>query len=476
MKPFKGIRKLPGARSEVDDLIDLVQQKAPSLDRRPSFIPNQTLEHSKKKFVPEQPEGDLLLEQGFVFQQGSDGTLRKVRVVPGPVRQSTGSSGRIGAGGRQPVFSDQESDPETSGDEDCDDEPRPGHKFRWRRDAGGDKYYVEELVKNTSPEMVYKYVRDVDTGRSYKRLVLKNDPDRELVRQWVIDPNTGKKVQMLVPTTSSSSTSRPQSGKQSSGRRGGKGQFSDQPGQFHCSALVTPESQMLKPLQPTFSVAQPSAPTEDKQGKMPNIVTYARNCPIAWTKKVTSDKLNMGLWCWAFVAELLATRTGQAPTLLPGELEARLQHYLNVLEIALQPGSAAEFDNHAWRVARLYAEKVQHKIDRGETWLGFQGRYGADSQPHELMAAEKELAPKVYKKPKNEDDKSGFKQKDDKSAKRTCTSWNTSSVEGKCDWEVQNENRACSRRHECSWCKEKGKKSLAHQRSFWRQRIAAGDQ
>ena len=147
-----------------------------------------------------------------------------------------------------------------------------------------------------------------------------------------------------------------------------------------------------------------------------------------------------------------------------------------MLEIALQPGSAAEFDNHAWRVARLYAEKVQHKIDRGETWLGFQGRYGADSQPHELMAAEKELAPKIYKKPKTEDDKSGWKQKDDKSVKRTCTSWNTSSVEGKCDWEVQNENRACSRRHECSWCKEKGKKSLVHQRSFCRQRIAAGDQ
>mgnify|MGYP007022923597 CR=1 FL=1 len=78
-----------------------------------------------------------------------------------------------------------------------------------------------------------------------------------------------------------------------------------------------------------------------------------------------------------------------------GELEARLKHFLNVLEIALQPSSSSEFDTHAWRVARLYAEKFQQKVERGDTWLGFEARYGSDSQPHELMAAERELAVRI---------------------------------------------------------------------------------
>ena len=218
-------------------------------------------------------------------------------------------------------------------------------------------------------------------------------------------------------------------------------------------------------------------PVEEKQGKSstPIIVQYARSCPVAWTSKVTSDKLNMGLWCWGYVAELLASRTGQTQSLQPGELETKLQHFLNLLEMALQPSNPAEFDSHSWRVARLYAEKVQQKIDRGETWFNFEARYGADSQPHELMAAKEEVKPaRKLKDPMKEDPK--VKSKDDKKGtKRSCTTWNTSSVEGKCDYEV-NSDRSCDRRHECSWCKEKGKWSLHHQRSFCRQRIAANEQ
>ena len=71
-------------------------------------------------------------------------------------------------------------------------------------------------------------------------------------------------------------------------------------------------------------------------------------------------------------------RTGLEFTLPDGELETRLQHFLNVLEIALQPGSSADFDNRAWKVARLYAEKVQNKIDNGDTWQGFQRRSQLD--------------------------------------------------------------------------------------------------
>ena len=217
------------------------------------------------------------------------------------------------------------------------------------------------------------------------------------------------------------------------------------------------------------------SPTEDKQGKddkTPVIVQYARNCPVAWTSKVTSDKLNMGLWCWAYVSELLATRTGVAPDLAPGELEARMQHFLNVIEIALQPSNVKEFDSQSWKVARLYAEKVQQKVDKGNSWVAFEQKYGADSHPHELMAAQIELAPKVQTKssPRRT---AGRERTSDK---RSCTTWNTSQVENKCKYEVENDGRKCDRTHECSWCKEKTKRSLPHQRSFCRQRLAAGEQ
>ena len=54
----------------------------------------------------------------------------------------------------------------------------------------------EEVTKMvSSPAVVYRYVRDDATGRSYKRMFLKDDPSKELVPQLVIVP-----VSMLVPS------------------------------------------------------------------------------------------------------------------------------------------------------------------------------------------------------------------------------------------------------------------------------------
>ena len=456
---IKGIRKLPGMRSQVEGLIDQVQERAPSLDRRPSFV-----------VVGDPSPGAMAtpnVDPGYVYRYCEDGSLRKFRVNQTPSGggaaalplAQTGSSG----GQKAKVVNFVEDDLDTSSDEDCEEEPKPGFMFRWRRDENGEKYFVEEeqvSQQKDSPDLEYKYVRDETTGRSYKRWVLRDDPSKELVPQWVIDPKTGKQVKMLVPSQPGSVKLKP-APVRSAGTRalpfGGRQE--------------TPAT----PTQSSIPVRNYTALQDDKQGKMPSIIQYARSCPVNWTSKITSDKLNMGLWSWSYVAELLAAGTGQAPSLQHGELEARLQHFLNVLEIALQPGNSADFDNQAWKVARLYAEKVQHKVDRGDTWLGFDYKYGTDSHPHELMAAEKELAPKPGRKLK-EDDKVKSKEKDDKTVKKPCTTWNSSTVERKCEYEIQFEGRSCSRRHECSWCKERGKSSLHHQRSFCRLRLAAADQ
>ena len=425
---IKGIRKLPDLQAQVEMLIGAVKNLAPSLDSRPSFVPEKIA--SVKPAMP-------------ASFSASSFSRKPAAVTAG------------------------QEDPETSGDEDFDEAPRPGYVFRWKRDANGDKYNVEEKIEqDAGADLVYRYVRDEATGRSYKKLVMRDDPEKELVPQWVVDPKTGKKVQMLVPS-------------QYSKRKGGNVATGSP------TRLTSPSTECVdgfatpfppRPKLPQLSSSAPSrtsaALQEDKQGKMPTIVHYARECPVSWTNKITSDKLNLGLWSWSFISELLATRTGQAPSLQHGELEARMRHFLNVLEIALQPGSSSDFDNHAWRVARLYAEKVQQKVERGDTWLGFEMKYGSDSQPHELMAAEKELAAKVVVKKKEKEE---IKTKEE-NKKRSCTTWNSSSVEGKCEYEIQNEGRNCARRHECTWCKDKGRRSLSHQRSFCRLRIAAGDQ
>ena len=218
--------------------------------------------------------------------------------------------------------------------------------------------------------------------------------------------------------------------------------------------------------------------------KVPELVTYARDCPVSWTTKVTTDKLNPILWSWAYVSQLLASRTGQAPVLAEGELEARLQHFLSVLEITLQTTSQADFPSDAWNVARLYHGKVQQKIDSGVySWVQLEQQWGSATLPHELMAARAEI-PVIPVKAKFEGSgrgaaaavkvpKTGRKDDDDEERKKkqVCYSWNNSEIRGKCKWEIDHEGETCIRMHICSWCKSKENKHHTHQKSFCRKRI-----
>ena len=123
-----------------------------------------------------------------------------------------------------------------------------------------------------------------------------------------------------------------------------------------------------------------------------------------------------------------------------------------------------------WKIARLYARKVQAQLDRGLVgWTDF-AEYKANPHPSELIAARQELESRVRvkRKDREEDRRSGTRP--------LCTTWNISKIEGKCDWQVKNPDKGkCNRRHDCSYCVEKGHGSLYHQRSFCGKRIAAGD-
>ena len=215
----------------------------------------------------------------------------------------------------------------------------------------------------------------------------------------------------------------------------------------------------------------------DKQGKeprLPSLVQNARDCPVSWTSKVTSNSLNPLLFSWAYISELLDTRTGQAPALKEGELEARLQHYLSVLEVTLQTTTQTDFASDSWKVSRLYHQKVQDKVDSGVySWLELSEQWGTATLPHELMAANAELAPKVLKKRSDRSPRRRGDVEVETDDRKPCSSWNNSEIRGKCKYEVENKGRKCNRVHNCSWCKSELHQNSFHQKSFCRKRIEA---
>ena len=489
---MNGIRKIPKIRETVEDLVNQVQDRVPSLDRRPTaslaFLSDQA-----SNGQPAAPE-IMTTEEDFIYLRKKDGTLSRVPVVCETQGQDISPSGRkVGTGfARKTGYSSSSSglpaagppdeDPLASSDDDCPIQPSQGWRHVWRRLPNGQKYFTEEPAVSQISEIKYEWVKDPVTGRISKTQVQFKQQQQHMDLRWVIDPTSGKEMQMLVPKSPPRvSTTLVKASTQQNSKSNDSAKLVDYRRQ---SAIL--------PLAQHGHVPSCISPVDDNQGKenkTPAIIKYARLCPVAWTSKVTSEKLNMGLWSWAFISELLATRTGRAPDLGPGELEARMQHFLNVLEIALQQSSVTDFEGQSWKVARLYAEKVQQKIDRGNSWLVFQEKYGADSHPHELMAAQIELAPKpkVQVKAAEGTGRAGTGRAvgagtgtstgtGTGTGKRPCTTWNSSQVENKCQFEIDFEGRECDRKHECSWCKEKNRRSLPHQRSFCRQRLAAGEQ
>ena len=442
------IRSLPGASSEVENLLARLQALVPSLARAPSApsVSGPTFQPSGVLSGPS-AQGDEY-DTDFVFHPGRG---KFVPVVHSPVRPK-GSSHQHQGGGASGGLVDDECD-ETSADEDCPIEPPPGYCLVWKRDDSGEKYFTQKKVKQ-SLDMVQTYVCDDATGRWYKRNIPRADFDK-------IQPSSGK----LAKPSVNSSTPGYKDHRCSSPspvpfvRRGQRTPVASAP---------TPQADRVPGIVPIDPERQ------GKDNKVPDRVQWARNCPVNWTNKVTSANINVVLWAWSFVAEILATRTGMAPNLESGELEARLQHFCHVLEITLQTSGQADFGGESWAVARLYDKKVQHKVDsRMFSWVQLSSMNHGSSLPHELIAATQELA----KKPTDGggrgsgDGKKGGKKDKQEKASWTCPTWNKSETRGKCDWELKNTPQKCQGIHECSWCKAKSLTPVNHQRFFCKKRL-----
>ena len=214
---------------------------------------------------------------------------------------------------------------------------------------------------------------------------------------------------------------------------------------------------------------------EEREGKpadrkSPTILDWAKNCPVTYAEKIKYDEMNLPVWVWAYVSEILSSRTGLSPDMPRGELEARLQHLLCVLQVTLIHSEKTDFNTNGWTIASIYAKRIQQKLDRKlDSWESFK-RFGHDPHPSEMFAAKTEADSKAPARKKKGVDRRGGK------VTNMCTTWNNCEVERKCQYLVNNPTATkCIMRHECSYCIEKHHGNFNHQRRFCAKRRAAGD-
>ena len=438
-----GIRELPDVQEEAAVLMAKLQSMIPSLAKDPTAKISSGGTFRRDDIPAGHKTGQEVSQAGNGSRYVYVASLgQAIPVVDTPADLSASSQLRA-----CPEISETDSEETCSADEACPFSPEPGKRFAWRRNPDGSKYFT--AVVAASPVLVWTYVLDRKTGRYERRQVP--------AQTGSLQPKSRQSANKQQGISPSYRDHRVHSAGWT-----GQGQSQTRRGER----------------QPSYVCPDAHGDKEGKETRVPQLVKYARECPVSWTSKVTTDKLNPILWSWAYVAELLATRTGHAPVLPEGEMEARLQHFLSVLEVLLQTTIQTDFLSDAWKVARLYHVKVQQKIDSGDnSWVQMLQQWGSATLPHELMAAKAE----VQFKPKGTNvglGNGGTKgdsikggKKDPEKKLMLCSGWNNCETRGKCRWETDHEGESCNRVHACSWCKSKDLKPLTHQKRFCRRRI-----
>ena len=191
----------------------------------------------------------------------------------------------------------------------------------------------------------------------------------------------------------------------------------------------------------------------DSEGarKTNKLIDYVRRCPAKWCKQVKPTSMNLPVFGYGAVSELVDSVSGRTEQLPESVLLAKLKHLRDVFEVCCINSSDTDFCDYGWVLARDYTLKVQDKVDQQQhSWETHTG-----IQSDVLISAQMEFPkPPKKDKPKSATD----------SDKPLCTTYNKCSTEGKCDYEVST-GRSCIRKHECSWCRRNKKQSNRHQES-----------
>ena len=289
-----GIRQLPDVQREVLELMTKLQGMIPSLAKDPSSLSGQGA-HQPAGVFTDRGEG---VEQHDGMRYVYVSSLGKAI----PVVNTPADLSNVRFSKDDQLCSDSDSEGECSADEDCFLSPEPGQRFSWKRNLDGSKYFVPVPDRRAvSPGLRWKYVLDKVSGRYEKRQVTAEQPDTKSVKP--------KSRQSKAKEITVSPSPRYRDHRVPPAHTGSAGRA----GQSQCRRVER---------QPTYVCPDVQSERQGKEAKIPDLVHYARECPVSWTSKVTTEGMNPVLWSWAYVSQLLATRTGQAPELSVGELEA----------------------------------------------------------------------------------------------------------------------------------------------------------
>ena len=457
---IKEIRKTKGLRNQADRVVESVRTDIASLGHRPtanhdgslgarprtipSHKPNSSTVQQPKSRVQDEFEEFMEFKawkeqnSAIIADSGSDASPPRVA----PNNRQSGRNSRAPA-------ADPPTDPSSS-----EDESGQPVILVYRRDKNGVKY------RSYEPYQTVPNTRNIDKPGKYS---------------WVTDPVSGREYKCVVPASKPSDRSSKQQGHSSGQHRERRVD--------HRTIRESPETGHRRGLRsPSFSRHHDServpgiVPLQEKDGKSddkktPTITDWAKNCPVAYAEKIKYEDMNLPIWLWAYVSEILSSRIGLSPDMPKGELEARLQHLLCVLQVALVHSEKTDFNSKGWSIASIYAKRVQQKLDRGlETWDDFK-RFGHDPHPSEMFTAKTEVDKKVPPRKTREEERPAG------SGKRQCSTWNNCQVERKCQYLVDNPSATkCNRRHDCSYCQEKGYGTFNHQRHFCKKRRDAGEE
>ena len=188
--------------------------------------------------------------------------------------------------------------------------------------------------------------------------------------------------------------------------------------------------------------------------KLPQVIDHAKKCPAKWAKQATMNSINLPLYAWGAVSELEASVSGRTGVMTETTMLGKLRHLKNIMEVCCLNSTAADFSSYGWVLARDYAVKVENEVEQKlTTW---------DDMTVGVRTSTV-LAAQMENPRKNEPFKKTVDRETGKTTKENCPTYNKCATVGKCDFEVRNPDKACWRKHECSWCKANKGQSWSHQ-------------
>ena len=213
---------------------------------------------------------------------------------------------------------------------------------------------------------------------------------------------------------------------------------------------------------------------DEREGKNLSIISHARNLPVESAKSATVKNMSFAVFMYGAVSELHSSLIGLTQHIEQSELEAKLQHIMNVIHVTSLNASPTDFKPVSWSVGRTYHNLVQAKVDSGrECWEEFNSLYRGSPHAAEMVAAEREHRTALTKvaKPERSGGTERAGERPDKSKKPLCSTWNDSESEGKCKWESENPGKTCNRSHHCTYCEKKGNSKTFHQERFCKKKL-----